>query len=387
MRRYILAFTLLLASCSLFAACGVSTTIGDGIVSSFSGLSATPANVTAYMWQPGSGVFNSDTVGIDSDGVLSVEAAGCPWDQTGVLVNGQECNGDPAGYYWIDGDWLTAAYDGCPSAGAGIRLAIIAWDNTGNYSMQNKIRSESFGVWDNGIGTVAVAALTGGQPTIALSGDEAANQVDVTWTAFPALALQGTHGASLPGTIPTSFRYYFYQGVALPANFATSAWTAGVPGTLAIATPSSLNLPIPAPIAGQYTCVSRSLIYDGLEMPFVSNSYRILTNPSGAPVIANISAANNGIYTNVTWTSTDESQVTGYQVFWAPIGGEYTEVGNRIDPAGNDHDYTSSVRIPAAAGFNVKVGAYLTSGEVEYSAVANVKASNVIKNKTRVNVN
>ena len=132
--------------------------------------------------------------------------------------------------------------------------------------------------------------------------------------------------------------------------------------------------------------LSRSIIIDGIELPFVSTSYITLYDPSGAPAISGLSALKSGLNTVVSWTSGDEAQVTGYQVFWAPQGGQFSAVGSMISPVGNNNDYTATVRIPATSSFTVKVGAHLTNGSVTYSAPTSVKATNIIKDKTRVNI-
>jgi len=382
MRRYILAVILILASCSIFAACGSNTNLTNAGISCVSGLSGTPANVTAILWIQG--LYNAaDATGTDSTGVPTVDTT-CAADGNSVLMVGS-CNGDPAGYYLIYADWINLAYDGCPLAGA-VRAVLLAYDNTGKYTLQSRLQTEDWTNWD-AIGTIPAAVLSAPTGTPAWSGDEAAWQADITWGSLAGIA-NGNYNGAAPGTpLITGFRTYFLESAAAPANFATSAWTAGTLYGYGAANLTNMSYPALGSQAN-HMYMSRSIVIDGIELPYVSTNYITLFTPSGAPVITSASAIRSGLNTNVTWTSADESKVTGYQVMWAPVGSsDFSAVGSFIQPAGNNHTYTSSVRIPATGSYVVKIGASMIDGATEYSSPANVTAGNVIKNKSRVTPN
>ena len=390
MKRYLLTAILILVSCSLFAACGSNDTIANAMISCVSGLSNTPANVTAVIWIQG--LYNAaDATGTDSTGVPSVEVAPCGWAGDYVLASGP-CNGDIAGNYLVYADWLNATYDGCPTNTGTERAVLLAYDNTGAYTLQSRLRSEDWTNWD-AIGTIAAAIPTfdntpagGGVAT-----RTGATTADITFPAIPASVYNGSYAGAAPGSpVATGYRIYAWQGASGPTTIAISGgWTVCNGGAVTpIATNTLSGIAIPAAVGGQGIMFSRSLVFDGLELPFVSNSLLPLTGevPSGGATISGLSAVKSGLNTLVSWTSSDESQVTGYQVFWAPQGGQFSAVGSIVSPTGNNSDYTASVRIPATSSFTVKVGAFLTNGEMTYSAPASVKATNIIHDKTRVNI-
>lgn len=379
MKRYLLTAILILASCSLFAACGANTVLANAAIPCVSGLSAIPANVTARAWIQG---LNNpvDGLGTDSDGIPSVDTA-CVFDGSYVLGDWAACAGGNPGEYYILTDWITLAYDGCPGVVGTERGTLLAYDTNGNYTLQSRTQTEGWGAWDT-IGTVAAAPLSAATGT-ATTPDSVTT--DINWTALPASVTLGSYSGIAPGTpFVTTFNVYTYTGAAAPVNFATSAWTLLASGVAEGTALSNYTFADPGAGVGMY--LSRSIIIEGMELPWVSTSYITLYDPSGAPTMSGVSAVNSGLNTTVNWTSGDESQITGYQVFFAPTGGEFTAVGNRINPAGNNHDYSTSVRIPSTSGFTVKVGAYLTSGSVEYSSPVSVKVTNIINDKTRVNV-
>lgn len=289
------------------------------------------------------------------------------------------CPGTGAGTYIILTDWSALAYDGCPGVTGAERAVLLAYDNTGAYTLQSRLQSEGWGAWD-AIGTIAAAPLSAATGTASTPDNV---QTTITWTALPASVTLGSYNGAAPAALVTTFNVYTYTGAAIP-GYATSQWTllqAGVAEGTASSTWTFAD-----PGAGVGMWLSRSIVIDGIELPFVSTTPVVLYDPSGAPAINGLSAARSGLNTLVSWTSGDESQVTGYQVFWAPQGGEFSAVGSMINPVGNSNDYTATVRIPATSTFTVKVGAYLTNGSVTYSAPASVKATNIIHDKTRVNI-
>ncbi|HNQ79000.1 MAG TPA: hypothetical protein PKJ37_10950 [Acidobacteriota bacterium] len=372
MRKYILAAILVLASCSLFAACGVPTTLANASICCVSGLGAP----TAYLWVPG--LYNAaDAAGTDSTGVPVTGA--CDFTGNSILQADAGCiDAFGAGYYYLYADWSQIPFDGCPAAGA-TRAALLAYDAAGNYTLQSRLQTEDWTNWD-AIGTIAAAPLSAATGTASTPDNV---QTTITWTALPASVTLGSYNGAAPAALVTTFNVYTYTGAAIP-GYATSQWTllqAGVSTGTASSTWTFAD-----PGAGVGMWLSRSIVIDGIELPFVSTTPVVLYDPSGAPAINGLSAARSGLNTLVSWTSGDESQVTGYQVFWAPQGGEFSAVGSMINPVGNSNDYTATVRIPATSTFTVKVGAYLTNGSVTYSAPASVKATNIIHDKTRVNI-
>jgi hypothetical protein len=388
MRKYILAITLLLVSGSLFAFCGSNVTLACGAVDNVSGLSDTPANIGGFMWIQGQANWTEGS-GIDSDGVGVVN--GTCYDLTG-LVDHNACSTSIAGNYMLDGDWSTITWDGCPTAAGTNRACFVLYDNTGKYTLQSKLRSEDWSYWEQVMGTVAAAIPTFENRTGGTATRTGGTTANITFPAIPASVYNGTYDTAVPASaVATGYKVYAWQGASGPTTISISGgWVACNGGAVTpIATNALVGITIPAAVGGQGIVFSRSLVFEGKELPFVSNSILPLTGeiPSGAPVISSINAVNAGLNTNVNWTSSDETQVTGYQIFWAPVGGEFTAIGSRVSPAGNDHTYTASVRIPSTSGYSVKVGAYLTSGDVEYSAAAVVKSATIIKDKTRINVN
>jgi hypothetical protein len=305
------------------------------------------------------------------------------FDGSFVLGDWQACGGGNAGEYYILTDWITLAYDGCPGVLGTERAVLLAYDNTGAYTLQSRLQSEGWGAWDT-IGTIAAAPCA--IPTGVVMQAGGTTTIDVTWDNTDA-GLYGSYNGAAPATpILTTFDVWFYEGMTPPVSFTVpgAGWTAGPTG-IATTNASTLGMVIPW-TAGQYTYMTRRFYAEGIPLPTASSNYTTVAIPSGSPSISGLSAVKSGLNTLVSWTSGDETQVTGYQVFWAPQGGQFSAVGSMISPVGNNNDYTATVRIPATSSFTVKVGAYLTNGSVTYSAPASVKATNIIHDKTRVNI-
>jgi len=394
MKKFLIATILILGSLSIFAACGSNTTLANSAIACVSGLNATPANVTARLWVQG---LNNptDNAGTDSDGMPSVDTT-CAWDGSGgVLMDGPGCVGLSSGEYILLTDWLTLAYDGCPTAAGTNRAVLLAYDTSGNYVLESRLRSENWQDWD-AIGTIPAAIPTFANDT--LSGGVAtrtgATTADVTFPAIPAAVYNGSYAGAAPASpIATHYKVYAWQGGSAdgPTVNAISnpRWVACGGGTAYPITQTTINgMTIPAQVAGQGIVFSRTLVFEGTELPFVSNSLLGLTGEDGplaAGVIASSSAQKSGIDTVVRWTSNDETMVTSYQIYWAPQGSsDFAVIGNVVNPQGNNHTYTATVRIPSQGSYTVKVGANLTDGTVEYSSPMNISSSVIIQNKARV---
>lgn len=404
MKRYILALTLLLVSGALFAYCPTNIYLSSNMNDFATGLSPTVGNISARLWIQGnadwttlgSGVAAPGTCtlavgGCDSDGVPAVDTT-CAWLGNSIFAenaSGQSCQTGTSGGYYLSSDWSTTTFDGCPATGTSTtRAVVLVWDTTGAYALGSRSVGQDWGDWDP-VGTIAAAPLSIATGTATYE-DVTPYTVDIAWdNAALAGIAYGHYGAgdAPSSTLITGFRTYFLDSAAAPASFAIGSWTAGTLYAYGAANLDNFVYPTPANPATNSIYMSRSIIIDGIELPFVSTNYITLYAPSGAPAISGLSAVKSGLNTLVSWTSGDESQVTGYQVFWAPQGGQFSAVGSIVSPTGNNSDYTASVRIPATSSFTVKVGAHLTNGSVTYSAATNVKATNIIKDKTRVNVN
>jgi len=281
----------------------------------------------------------------------------------------------------IGSTWLTTA--------AQVRLEPLEWFFLlGTPLASTCLRADSspkWASWDS-IGTIPAALCA--IPTGVVSQNGGTTTVDVTWDNSNAGFYGSYAGAAPVSRLLTTFDVWFYQGVAPPASYVVpgAGWTAGTTG-IATSTATTLGMTVPW-TSGQTTYMTRRFYAEGSPLPTASTNYTIVATPSGAPVITSASAIRSGLNTNVTWTSADESKVTGYQVMWAPAGSsDFSAIGSFIQPAGNNHTYTSSVRIPATGSYVVKVGASLIDGTTEYSSPANVTATNVIKNKSRVTPN
>lgn len=396
MKRYILAVILLLASSYIFASCACACMISNTTICAVSGLSSNTADISAVIWLHGSynatdggGVLvpGTCTTGCDSQSVPVVDTT-CGWMGDAMLLQGDCAVGGSTNDYFLWADWFTPTFDGCPGPANSDRACALIYDTTGQYALLT--HSQGFGgsyIGFDDVGTQAAALCS--IPTGVVMQNGGPTTVDVTWdntaTNFYGAYAVGDAPAS---AVLTTFDVWYYVGGAAPTSFVVpgAGWTAGPTG-IATSTASTLGMTVPQTL-GQTTYMTRRFYAQGLiPLPTASTAYTIVVTPSGAPAIKSVSATHSGLTTTVNWVSGDESQVTGYQVFWAPQGGEFTAVGSQINPAGNDHNYTASVRIPSTSTFSVKVGAFKTNGETEYSAAALVKSANVIKDKTRATVN
>ena len=390
MKKFLLATILIIGSLSIFAACGSNTTLANAAIPCVSGLDTNSANITARVWIQG---LNNPTdgAGTDSDGVPST---GCTADGQQVLES-TGCFGPADGQYYFYSDWLTLTYDGCPTA-TDCRAVLLAYDTSGKYTLQSRLQlSEDWTNWD-AIGTIpadiprfANDKLSGGVAT-----RTGATTADVTFPAIPAAVYNGSYAGAAPASpVATHYKVYAWQGGSAdgPTVNAISnpRWVACGGGTAYPITQTTINgMTIPAQVAGQGIVFSRTLVFEGTELPFVSDSLLGLTGEDGplaAGVIASSSAHKSGIDTVVNWTSNDETRVTSYQIYWAPQGSsDFAVIGNVVNPQGNNHTYTATVRIPSQGSYTVKVGANLTDGTVEYSSPMNISSSVIIKNKARV---
>lgn len=390
MKKYIILTAILVfGSLSIFAACGVPTTLANSSIPCVSGLDSNPANISARVWVPG---LNNPTdgAGTDSDGIPAVDT-GCVFSGAWVLGDWAACAGGNPGEYYILTDWWTPAYDGCPASGA-VRAALLAYDTSGRYILQSRLQTEDWTNWD-AIGTSVADIprfdnLTGGSAV-----RTGATTADITFPAIPASVYNGAYNGAAPASpIATHYKVYAWQaadgnGPGPGQNSISSGWIeCGGGATYPITQTTISGITIPAQVAGQGIVFSRSLVFEGTELPFVSESLLPLTGePLSAGVIDSVSAKASGLNTVVTWKSSDESRVTSYQVYWAPnASSQFAPVGSVVTPTGSNSTYSQSVRIPAQGSFVVKVGANLLDGSVEYSSVASVTPSVVIKDRTRV---
>jgi hypothetical protein len=395
MKKFLLATILILGSLSIFAACGVPTSLANASVPCVSGLSTNAANIYARLWIQG---LNNptDNAGTDSDGIPAVDST-CALNYAEVLFQDNGCGlGWSLDQYALLTDWVTLAYDGCPNTSDGtIRVVLLVYDTTGKYTLQSRRYSEDWANWD-AIGTIpadiprfANDKLSGGVAT-----RTGATTADVTFPAIPAAVYNGSYAGAAPASpVATHYKVYAWQGGSAdgPTVNAISnpRWVACGGGTAYPITQTTINgMTIPAQVAGQGIVFSRTLVFEGTELPFVSDSLLGLTGEDGplaAGVIASSSAHKSGIDTVVNWTSNDETRVTSYQILWAPQGSsDFAVIGNVVNPQGNNHTYTATVRIPSQGSYTVKVGANLTDGTVEYSSPMNISSSVIIQNKARV---
>ncbi|MFB3851562.1 MAG: hypothetical protein ACE14Q_06535 [Acidobacteriota bacterium] len=393
MKKYIiLTAILVLGSLSIFAACPVPTTLANAAIPCISGMDANAANIDfAKVWIQG--LYNStEGAGTDSDGVPEVDT-GCVFSGAWVLGDWAACAGGNPGEYYFLADWVNLAYDGCPNTADGtIRAVLLAYDTSGRYTLQSRRYSEDWTNWD-AIGTIAAQPLGANSEVSATLTPVDNTHMDVAFN-FSNYFLYGSYNGSQPSSpIPTQYQIYFLETVgagSTPASYLTSAWTPSAGGPYAIGTTTINGLVVPDHTnVNNRVWMSVSPIYEGTTFPWVSNQPILIwasnLDPAGAPVIASVSAKASGLNTVVTWKSSDESRVTSYQVYWAPnASAEFAPVGSVVTPTGSNSTYSQSVRIPAQGSFVVKVGANLLDGSVEYSSVASVTPSVVIKDRTRV---
>jgi len=390
MKKYIILAILIFGSLSIFAACGSNTTLANANVACISGMDPNPANIYARLWIQG---LNNpaDGAGTDSDGVPAVEVDtgnGCGY-QGDYILGDDSCGGYGVGNYYLLADWVNLAYDGCPTSDGTIRAVLLAYDTSGKYTVQSRQQGEDWTDWD-AIGTITAQPFGANGEVSATLTKVDNTHMNVTFT-FNDYFLYGSYNGAKPSPIPTQYQIYFLETVgagSTPASYKTSDWTAA--GTYTIGTTSINNLVVPDHTnVNNRVWMSISPIYEGTTFPWVSNQpIRIWSSnldPGGAPVISSVSAKTSGLNTSVTWKSSDESRVTSYQIYWAPnASSQFAPVGSVVTPTGNNSTYNQSVRIPAQGSFVVKVGANLTDGSVEYSSVATVTPSVVIKDRTRV---
>jgi hypothetical protein len=391
MKKFLLATILILGSLSIFAACGGNANITNSLISCVSGLDVNPANISARLWIQG---LNNpaEGSGTDSDGVPIVDTA-CVWDGNSILANGP-CNGDIPGNYLVYADWINLPFDGCPTA-ANVRAVLLAYDTSGKYVLESKLQNDDWTDWD-ALGTIpaAIPTFANDKASGGVATRTGATTADVTFPAIPAAVYNGSYAGAAPASpVATHYKVYAWQGGSAdgPTVNAISnpRWVACGGGTAYPITQTTINgMTIPAQVAGQGIVFSRTLVFEGTELPFVSDSLLGLTGEDGplaAGVIASSSAHKSGIDTVVNWTSNDETRVTSYQILWAPQGSsDFAVIGNVVNPQGNNHTYTATVRIPSQGSYTVKVGANLTDGTVEYSSPMNISSSVIIQNKARV---
>jgi hypothetical protein len=285
-KKLLMLSLLLFATTSLFGYCPDDYAfMSNASISCVSGMSANPANISAFLWIQG--LYNeADNAGTDSTGVPAVDMA-CLFDGNSVLVDGP-CNGDAAGNYLIYADWVNTPFDGCPMAAGTTRAVLLAYDTTGKYILQSRSRSHDWTNWD-AIGTTTASVFS------AKTGDPHGSYT--CWANFtfspPSNSVKyGTYasGDAPASPIVTGFRAYFNSSTSAPTDFRTSAWTAG---EIYPTDTTTANVAYPA---GAYW-ISRSLIIDGKELPFVSTNYSLLwvLYPSPVSVLDHDPCACSGI--------------------------------------------------------------------------------------------
>jgi len=388
MKKYIILAILIFGSLSIFAACGSNTALANANIPCMSGVDPNSANIYARLWIQGLN-NTAEGSGTDSDGVPAVEPAPCAF-QGDYVLGPNDCSGFGVGTYYLYADWINLAYDGCPTSDGNIRAVLLAYDTSGRYTVQSRRQTEDWNNWD-AIGTIAAQPFGANGEVSATLSQVDNTHMNVTFT-FNNYFLYGSYNGAQPSSpIPTQYQIYFLETVgpgSTPASYATSAWTAA--GTYAIGTTTINGLVVPDHTnVNNRVWMSISPIYEGTTFPWVSNQPILIwasnSDPAGAPVITSVSAKTSGLNTSVTWKSSDESRVTSYQVYWAPnASSQFAPVGSVVTPTGNNSTYTQSVRIPVQGSFVVKVGANLLDGSVEYSSVATVTPSVVIKDRSRV---
>ena len=297
MKRLIVFTVLLFVSASLFGYCPSHVYIYNDSIPCVSGLSSNPSDISAFLWiqgkanwtidgnaqvSAGNCTVDSPVGGCDSNGVPAFSPDCEQWAGDGILVDSACWGLGNPGEYFLFSDWSTGAYDGCPSTSSSERACLLIYDKTGKYILQSMSRGKGWDNWDQ-IGTTAAGALSvqipdytycyyGDNPAcLSWSGDETGNQADIHLYAIPNNIKYGSYAAGDAPSTPlvTGFRLYFYFGCSAPTNFSTSAWTPGE--AYPVSTTSIPNYNFPDSSTGLW--MSRALIIDGKELPFVSTQY------------------------------------------------------------------------------------------------------------------
>ena len=284
MKKAALTALLAVVSLSLFSYCPIVTTLSNSTIPCASGLSSDSSQVHAYLWlqgkadwttngtgqvSPGSCTAGGTTGGCDSDGVDLMDET-CLFDGTSIIGPWDLCASGNPGEYYLFTDWANYVFDGCPSNDSSERAILLIYDDDGKYILQSRSQGKDWDNWDE-IGTMGASVFSLSTGSISTSGDEGANQADITFTAIPDALKKGSYSTGdAPTSAPvTGFRLYFYSDSSAPTDFASSAWTAG--DVFSATTTSVSNYTFPDTPCNGF--MSRALIIDGKELPFVSSGY------------------------------------------------------------------------------------------------------------------
>lgn len=397
MKKIFLVLTLgLLAvapSMSVLASCGSALPVANAAQAAFTGLSATPANVSCRIW-----IYTKGVSGTTGGGVVvagTCPAAGCDnGTMTVTALDAPTCSefnssnmlyettaGCGLAGYSVLTSWDYAGFDGCPSAAD--RVVILAEDNTSKYS----VISRSSGGTQFDLDTVATQ-VAASYPSISSITRTSAGGVtpavfDVALTGLPANGNGGYAAADAPaGPVISGYEIYYQNAVAPPSVALPGSWTLCTNGTIAGATTASATgVQAPLPGAGNTYLLVRMTFDSGFKANYGSAVYTSF-GPTAAPVFASFAADAS----SATWTSGTETRVSSYQVYWATTAnGNYQATGLSIAPKGDNQTYSSSYRVLTTANtYFVKVKATKTDGTFEFSAPVQVSKSTKTTATTKI---
>lgn len=371
MKRILLFISLATLACSLtigiFAACGAPYSVTNAGQAFATGLSGTPANVTARIWVYGVPASNQGTMN-----KTPLDAATCSeFDATHIAYETTGC-GLP-GYAFLT-DWSYVPFAGC--AGATARGVFVMEDTLGNFAIGSMTANGADMSQVDNIPTIAASnkPITGATVTGGGTGS------DLTWAAL------GSNTGGCPGGdcvqlidgVDIYYKVAASGGPPADLSLATGGWTlaTGGSGLTWNSAGASVSGWGAAPPAGQAVWVMKVYSFvDGLSSLY-GGTPTMAVGPTAAGVFGPMSASAQNLTINVNWTSNVETGVTGYQVYSSILSsGPFKAAGNPIAVAGNGHAYSSSFTMPATKPSGtvfVKVKATKSDGTEEWTPVKKV---------------
>ncbi len=340
------------------AACPASRYVTNTNQTAVTGLSATPANVYARMWDYGLGSSINGTSLVAKSagaGCTSTDSTATAWEVSGCFVAG----------YSIIADMIYANQlaTGCPANTD--RMVILFEDTTGKYSVISKIGSA--GTWNlDAVATQAAVSYPTIQYITRTSGPGVTPAIfNVNLQGLPANGNGGYAAADGAATVITGYKVYYQNAAAPPTPVLPGSWTLATGGTIAGATTATATgLSVTLPAAGNNMYLLLSMTFDYGESTYLPSVFTAF-GPTASPLFANVTAD----ATNVAWTSGDESRVASYQAYWsATATGTYSPIGQPVAALGSGHSYSVNYRvIVPAATYYVKVKASKTDGTFVWS--------------------
>lgn len=283
-----------LFSTLIYGACGENIFLFNACIPCATGLSSNPDEIHAYLWIQG--LYNElEGVGTDSTGVDLIDET-CQFDGASILgpcgVCTDLCN---SGDYYLLTDWSTPNYDGCPPSNPSARAVLLIYDDSGKFVLQSMSQGKGWENWDE-LGTMEARNLGYGDnypETWPVPSGGIWQQSSGTYYCtidFGTMWQRSINGGYATGDAPsthlaTQFKLYFYNGgdEYYPTNFSTSNWVAGntYPITTTDVTIYREDIPV---CSSKNLIVSRSFIYEGIEIPFVSQNYVVLLSSIWADI-------------------------------------------------------------------------------------------------------